>query len=250
MQEYFPIPTDTQREIDSMTFQVGLVAANGIVIASDKRATIFQPNIQMAGSEYSNTTTKIYTSFDNTVTCAFAGDETGPIVAGAIIGLNIREDMSLEQTSALLKNTADAARQAHIQGLTEQQKGLLRDASLLVALPNLKRWPLWKVIVRQSSLCSSGNRFFSGGIGSSAIYISEFGHRPSISVDEAVFLASHTVLEAGRMNPAGIDGLDVFVHSDNRIGLLLEDDIDQLKLWSASVLEQTRLAMRGKSPSN
>jgi len=228
-------------ELDSMTFQVGLVAHDGLVIASDRKVTIFQPHLRKPGSRYTTQGRKICTSEDHSIICAVAGDELADAVARRIIRLKI-ENLRIEALNELLKTTADEASAGHTKGMAEGHESLrVRESSVLVGIPDAKECPLWRIAVRDSSAPHYGAKLFGGDEASSAIYVAEaFYQEYSTSVDRAVAIAAHTVLEAGRLNPSGVSGLDVFVCSELGKRFLSQKEIEGLKDWSEKVHDGTR----------
>lgn len=81
----------------------------------------------------------------------------------------------------------------------------------------------------------SENKVVSGNHSNPAMSLVELFYDekcPSLSARELIPLAAHTILTAGRYNPAGIGGLEIVICTTQGFELLKKEEITELTGWS------------------
>jgi hypothetical protein len=192
-----------------MTFQIGMVGSDGIIIASDRRCCY-------PGCPYTDAslTDKITVVESKKLAYCCAGDQLCIAAAKRIVGQIDEQQGDLEikswfETCAVEVVKAERERQQSVG----MQPGEIppRGGSILLAYCKSVPPALWRIEIPVgpppwAQKIENKNRI--GDSSTPACFFSERYYRGR-PVDELIFLAAHTVLTAGAMNPAGIGGLDV-----------------------------------------
>jgi hypothetical protein len=220
-----------------MTFQIGMVGNDGILLASDQLATYSGNSYQ-----YSDTSRmrKIAITQTGRIAYCCAGDRLS-IVTGAAIANSIDQ---LDEYSASVKDCVVQAVYSSstpvIAGECKQPDGNaepLRGGSILVA--TCKPLGLWRIDVIPGKLPIVVPILDKAKIGDSntaAPFFTEsyYSNRP---VEELLFLAAHTVLTAGAMSQ-WVKGLDIVLCKPSGCKMLTGQRIEELTLRSETLRSQ------------
>ena len=197
-----------------MTFQIAIVATDGLVLASDtqKRVTEWQ---QADGSEYIpdtiNNSSKLSLSERHSAAIAFAGWSDVDAFAGDLLAKHLDSLPSLNDSEigVILKKWGDDYYSKSRLSSGASRTSLL---NLLVARPNSK-FPIIKLGVNyDSNLRDSKTYMVSGHENNAGVFWPEYlrVHKESRGLDDATAIAAMTILTAGEINPYGIGGLEIW----------------------------------------
>lgn len=186
-----------------MTMQVGLVASDGIVIASDKKLSY-----SGAGTNQAATTDKITWNDDQNILCADAGFRTSNTIASQIVNLDTLE-LLLEPTDfrwrqQLFKTASGVSRPSVLNPL---------DEVIVVRRDSLdKFWIVGKTTGSGESVDSVSDRLVTGDTGNLGRLWPSFFYKSSMNVTEMSFLAVLTIWWGEKHNPSSIgNGIDLVV---------------------------------------
>lgn len=217
-----------------MTFQIGMVATDGIILASDRRI------LNEIGYRISEHTAKIICHSDPNSMYCWSGDESPGDVARRF--LDFFTDVTVdsgrtkdEQITEMLRKAADDvwASQYGPRYSTPGSHLSLNNAAgtLLLACRGESRIGLWSMNYgRQISVYPVNDKSHAGDPRSSAVLFAELYYRAHQTIDELILLAAHSVLMAGKLNPTGINGLEIALwrNSESSPQRLSNSEIDEL----------------------
>ena len=223
-----------------MTFQVGLVGHDGLVIASDRRA-VAEGNLN-TDSRWVRQTSEVRKillrpeTFD--FVCVYSINEVAADIAARLV-----EDRSI----AGFKSNDDVIRRLRtkceeiIQGYAPEYRPF--GSTLMVALPRapIEVARLWRISFFPNPIVTERSpRAYGGDAGNSAIYFAERfqdnGEECKRSIEELTTVAAHTVLEGYQLNKTFVGGLDVCVCKDGNDPYFVEgEELRGLKERSAEL---------------
>jgi hypothetical protein len=220
-----------------MTFQIGMVGSNGILLASDQLAT-YSGN----SSQYPDTslTRKITVTQNGRIAHCCAGDRLSIITGAAIAnGIDQLDEYSASITDHVIQAIYSSSGPV-ITGECKQSIGnseTLRGGSILVA--TCRPLGLWRIDVIPEKLplvVQILNKAKIGDSNTPAPFFTESYYRKR-PVEELTFLAAHTVLTAGAMSQS-VKGLDIVICRPSGCNMLTNDSIEALKLRSETLWAQ------------
>lgn len=221
-----------------MTLQVAFVGSDGFVMASDRKVTFWQP------SRYSSPTGKFAVSDENGIVCAHSGDEFALEAANHLIGIRIPIEVTQENLRSLMKKESDIAWQKHVPRKRSGEPGSSQQPMVLVGLMRCKEWPLWRIVVKESSDCvPTQQKAFAGDQTSGATFFAEsfYSKGPLRPVHEVLLLAVQTILEGNRLNPTYVsEEFDLIVCKDGKLGSINTEEIEQLKAKTEEIHQQLK----------
>jgi hypothetical protein len=156
----------------------------------------------------------------------------------------------VDEIATLLMDTSNCAWKNHVSSMNDVQKGLLNSAAVLVAIPQFKGYPLWRVQVKESSVATPGSKLFAGDRSCSALYLTERFYNQNLSRNDSIFLAAHTILEAGLISGNYISGLDVLEWFDGNPRFLETPEIERLKNLSTELSDRISKSIRSRPETN
>lgn len=202
---YIPDPEEIP-----VTFQIGMVGSDGVLLASDRLAS---QSATDGPGPYRDTfrTDKIRITESKRIAYCCAGDklsiEAGRKIAGSIAEL--QGDYAIQQGIYSYGSEAISEERQRMAGKQPWER--LRGGSLLLvtSVPSLGLWRV-DIALDRNIPCALKveDKIWVGDNTTPAAFFPEryYQKRP---IEELVFLAAHTVLTAGSMNPAGVGGLDI-----------------------------------------
>jgi hypothetical protein len=207
--------------VRGMTFQVGLCATDGFVIAGDRK------KVQLDGYRNSTVSTKIKMNKGETVVCACSGD-----------------DVALQAANFLFDSDAEIS-WTHPEEVIRKRIGnfwgkywgeaanavppcvqLQAHRTLLIGSVDSPR--LFECQLSSMPTCSPVvDKIVCGDGGNPAGFFVERYWRKT-SAKKLLFLAAHAVLLAGRLNPAFVEGLEMVICDNGNLKLIGQDEIAEL----------------------
>lgn len=216
-----------------MTFQVALAGNDGFVIASDRKVTSYMPCLWGAYTD------KILVSKTEDIVCAFSGTDLGKCVALNFCDSDLAGKCKDKSNSTGLELSREAERIIEgYRAIDVRTKDIL--STVIIGFPKVKGSSLWSLPVKEgatvvpklvSDVEIAGDVFNPSGLFANTF----FACKP---VDELIFLAAHSVIEAGRFNPTTVGGLDVVVCRENKVIKLTQEQKDELTVRSEKLRQR------------
>jgi hypothetical protein len=217
-----------------MTLQVGLVGTDGIVLASDKKAVVFDPAL------CTSLVSKILIDREKGLAGCCAGNEIS-----ARIRREIFSNSNLLQREYPQSPIEELATQIYRDIPTEEQAGGNPSDLLIVSLNDLRHLYHLRMSATQCTLRLKENKHIQGDLGNPARLFVEayYSKKP---IHGLVFLAAHTILTANRLNPTTVEGLEVVKCTTKNFEPVSESELQVLVVRSQKTAEQTeRSIFRG-----
>jgi hypothetical protein len=197
-------------EEEPMTLQVGLMARDGFVIASDRkasrdfrpvttiRANISRTQVRGVASEIR----KVLVSRNKNLVCAFSGDDLSKNMADALVASCPKQFSDDQAIEAYFKKTAEPF----------MFKGTQPENQLLIAGTTTPHYWLWRIFFFSGSVIVQRihDKITGGDDANPAAYLLERFYRDDMPVADLEVLAAHFVLE-GRHFSTQIRGLDILI---------------------------------------
>jgi hypothetical protein len=231
-----------------VTFQVGIVATDGVILASDTRVTQIEGQALYStaeGQRLFSTSEKIVVH-DEVPRLAYcwAGDQLQSRIAHDFSDSARKEKstLSFQQIRELLIRTATLALIALYPGYPhELPQGTLASprkhtgGSVLVAYPGLSTVELWKLRVDCTlDAFPVRDKTAAGDTINPAIFFLEKYYRQD-TIDKLLPLAVHTILTAAALNPKDIGGLEIVTCRNERFERLPAERIAELTQFSQTL---------------
>jgi hypothetical protein len=221
-----------------MTFQIGMVGSDGILIASDQKAGRWE--------RYKTT---------SHVTKVFCDAELGAIYCGSGSDVAVRAgkrtiEIALSEPNLPMSKCAEkAATEVWIQRYENPEfTGQPQEESVVIARVTDSNSDLWYVKVGNPSLCKPIlDRVNIGDVSNASIFFSE-RYFPGMSekrppIARLLPLAAHIVLMAGKLNPTGVDGLEIAICRVGECRKLEENELAPLRDFSNRIDDLFRLEL-------
>jgi hypothetical protein len=195
-----------QPEETAVTFNVGLVGTDGVVLASDTKVSFWEQ------TRTSSTASKLYSNPETGIACAVSGDEVTPFIAREVCQTRINDGLSEDDVFTQLHGVATSAWQLHVPKKRDNSPERNPHSRLLIVLPRCN-FPLWSIAAGPNT--GSGTKCYrdkahDGDPSNAAKYFLEFYAQSKLRpMRELVFLAAHTIRTAAILNPTGVGGLEI-----------------------------------------
>jgi hypothetical protein len=206
-----------------MTLQVGLIGSDGFVLASDTKAS----------NGFGSTTTRKLILVGPMV-CAVSGDHILSTLGRKLIDAYKPEIVWSERAESIVEDLP----------LPSYKRSQL-SGSLIFALPE---WDVFQEVSVTSGVVASMpfNPAFGGDSPNLATYFCKAYYSSSKTVQELSVLAAHTIIEAARVNPSSIGGLEIVVgRKGEEARYLNESELRFLRDKSGKVYQITENAIVG-----
>jgi hypothetical protein len=199
-----------------MTLQIGFVARDGFLIASDRRTVsgfglpdnpgVRTPKIRTGG------TRKIFVSEVSGLVCAFSGSDMSHDIAEKLISSTPSRIQTHSEIRTHLQRSEEFAR-----ALGQEPRGEMIIAGIPDASENTDK--LWRIFFRNApgytaTIMPIYPKLFGGDESNSAVFLGERYCDPSKTVEESQLLAAHVILEGSKVNSLSVGGLDILVAKD------------------------------------
>jgi hypothetical protein len=210
-----------------LTFQVGMVGSDGILLASDLKRT----HVGMLRGIYRTSSNQQKIHIEGHVAYCSSGDDLAEVAAQTFCA---QAASGFVGDSEIHRRLVASAQEALTKEKGAKPNGLLsrRGGSVLFALRTADgRFQLWclDVIGLAPTAQRVLNRIINGDWGNAAgFFIERYFPERRRPIQELRLLAAHTVLVAGRLNPAGVGGLEIVRCSSAGFEKLGEDEIAAL----------------------
>jgi hypothetical protein len=220
-----------EEEVNAMTLQVGLVATDGVVLASDRLLGQFE------GSGFSQVRTSKFLGSDR-VLCCYSGDTVAEHAAYHIVS---SEEFPFPLEKEALRNALIAAGNKAWReiGMPAGLHEWAPTRKVLVALGGTIPFSqLWVVHVSPSTIANEVlDKVVAGDDRNTARhFLNNYVAWPPADMSHLVVIAAHTVLAGGRENPSGVGGLEVaLVPKNGRPVFLPLDRERELERISAEI---------------
>jgi len=175
-----------------VTMQVGMIGANGIVLAGDTRHYVEHPG--RCWHSYNSSKIKLDSTKRMAIACARSMDISFRIA---------------EQIFAALPSVAVELRADKIEEIGESlANGADVDCVVAFADPSPSLF-FFQCAKSGEARCEPVDKCAAGDVGNPAYFWAERYYRESLPVNQLVRLASHIVVAAGNMNNGSIRGLEI-----------------------------------------
>jgi hypothetical protein len=252
--EHLPIteyPSPQEEEIP-MTLQVGLVGTDGLVIASDQKATFAEDRTRA-----SSATQKLFWDTATGIVCAASGDPVAPHIARELVHRLIPGGGSSDIVFTALQGAVKELWQKHVPKKRNGEPD--REPSVCFLIGLMGNRCLWRILLpeRGSGTSPYLDKIHAGDDRNAAKYLTErfYKHSNLLPVSNLAFLAAHLILEGHELNPSGVEGLDilswrfgepkpkVFTEEEKRVLIRRSEGLSDLiehKLWDTDTTEGSR----------
>lgn len=232
------------REEYPVTFQVGIVGSDGVLLASDRLHTESgYPRIHK-GFE----SEKIEIIEEKKLAYCCAGDDL-TVMSARRIAASIGSE-SIDNPKALFIQAARDAVKEEFASRSERYGGQLFGGAILLAHQSAAGVKLWKVqveAVTPNAFAVDSPAVCIGDPCNSAVYFVEryIQKRPGrLPIDTLLPLAAHTVLMAGIMSGGIISGLEIVLCTSSGFRRLTKEELDSLTAYSADLDTDIAVALK------
>jgi hypothetical protein len=199
-------PISPREEEFPVTLQQGFVGDDGLLIASDQKATFLQGAIHTGALTH-----KIEWNAGNGIVCAASGNDTvAPRIAREMVTCGVSDTADGGEVYRLLQTRVDGLWMEHVPKKRDGEPDRNPDSCLIVGLIRNQNH-LWRISARQwtnSGVSPYTNKTPpTGDTGNAAQYFSERFYK-QMSVDRLALLAAHVILEGGKLS-SWVEGLDI-----------------------------------------
>jgi hypothetical protein len=202
------ISSPNQEEL-TMTLQVGFVANDGFVIASDRKATSGFGLRKNAGATTVNirrgAMMRKILAAESGIVCAFSGSDLSAAIAQKLVESAPRRFSTEVEIATYLQRSQEFAAMLGKVPTNEMIIAGVLDTPQGVSC-------LWRIFFFDVPMVLPiKDKLYGGDEGNSAIFFGEAYYEPSQGVDGLVPLATHIIAEGRKQNGLSVDGLDVLV---------------------------------------
>jgi hypothetical protein len=223
-----------------MTFQIGMVASDGIILASDTRAGRWDK------FKTTSEVRKLVCCPELGVAYCCAGSDV------AILAARKATELAEQQPGLSMERCAEKAaievwREEY--GDPNPRERQYRE-SVLIAKVTGSDSGLWRLNITSSSYCESIlDKDINGDASNSAVFFSEqyFQKMPN-TIGSLLPLAAHTVLMAGDRNQTGVGGLEIAICRIGECRKLTEKELAPLRDFSKR-LDDSMLKQLANTPN-
>jgi hypothetical protein len=215
------IPSVASIEDTPVTLQIGLVGTDGIVLAGDLKTRFFD-EVETFGL-----TSKILTSARG-IALAYSGYEISREVAKRIIADETLLDFD---DSAQWQTTEKIASDVYREPFPDIVAPDRRDSEiLLVSTCSIDHF--YSLEMRNENRCwlrRREDKAIAGHVVNSGCFFVERYYRKSATVEELALVAAYAIFAASKLNPPGIEGLEMVTCTKAEIGRMPDGDIKSLE---------------------
>jgi hypothetical protein len=228
-----------------MTFQVGIVATDGVILASDTRVTQIEGQAAFStaeGQRLFSDSWKIVV-YDDAPRLAYcwAGDQLQTRIAHDF-GDSVRKQkttLTFQEIREVLTRNATSALSALYPGypfqLPQGTQALPRKhtgGSVLAAYPGPSGVELWKLRVDNVvDAFTVRDKTAAGDMVNPAVFFLEKYYRPS-TIEKLLPLAAHTILMGSALSSSAVNGLEIATCRNDRFERLPVEEITELIQFS------------------
>jgi len=231
-----------------MTFQVGIVGSDGVLLASDRSHLSFAPGQGSARTSYS--ASKIHT--EGCIAYCTSGGEYSAFAAKRIIHY-LSTDRGVEQMRKALEDAGWEALQLCLKSLGQEVMEFRRHGSVLAVNISSSPVSLWHMDVAfvgreaiQIEDCKYG-----GDMGNAAVFFTERyrSGKTLVPIKNLRLMAAHTILMASKLNPTAVSGLEILECRADGFERVSDNEIAKLMSMSERLDTEISNALQAPSPS-
>lgn len=218
-----------------MTFQVGIVGSDGVLLASDTKALStagFQDGIS-AGANFSATTKKLFCCNEFRHAYCITGNDNAIWRVGRCAHEKIKKQgnviLSSEAVHSLLWDSVDEICPAISHGSKYY-------GSMLLCYRGEQSVDLWRVNLDSFGLAVNWvlDKTVEGDAANTAVFFLERYYRAA-PIKQLLPLAAHCILTAAKLNPTGVEGLEIVVSTLKETRKLEKHELSALKQVSETL---------------
>jgi hypothetical protein len=212
-----------------MTLQVALVGTDGIVLGSDRQKNFLPPDAGAVTT--SSLVSKIFRNDSRGVMASWSGANPAIEVAKRVVAFPDNEIRSPKALEDLAKEVFE----------DESTKlGMEYPASEVLLVTKSDVTKIYQLIVQKQPACWPVlDKVIAGNSANVAVYFVQRFYR-KLPMVELLPLVAHTILEGGRTNPGGIQGLEIVCCSEAGLEPVPDDKITELTDLSDRVESEIR----------
>jgi 20S proteasome alpha/beta subunit len=226
-----PIIQQPFQELEFMTWQVGLVGTDGIVLAGDRR--ILSRERGQQDDFNADDSTKFYTSED--AVCCWAGEVPAHFACQNIQGISWQHLTHDQRKSALEDCGKRGWITCHGTG-GPSYYGQVATSKVLVGFANDE---LWELEVFGNSKATKVTECVVSGGATTCRHITRHYIPENASAMDLAVIAAHSVLMAGKENPFSISGLEVAIFPSSGPYRFLDSNEIQGLIAASSYIEES-----------
>jgi hypothetical protein len=217
-----------------MTLQVALVGTDGIVVASDKKVNLLNQNFNTTAIR-----SKILINSDRKIAACWSGEQSP--------SYSLAEHIVLKMNDADLQFPYHPLRMASNEILSRRGIHGEEYGSAEVVVITIQNEPKAYEITAARDRCDcfeAPDKIVKGHIANPALFFTErFYERLPISA--LLPLAAHAIVTAGKINPRGIEGLEIIRCTNDGFNPLSNSEITDLIEWSDKFDQKIRRLVQG-----
>jgi 20S proteasome alpha/beta subunit len=213
-----------------MTMQIGMIASDGVIIASDRRW------VDQTGVRHTFAASKVVLDSARGIAVGRSGSYLVSLaVADRIIAELVQSDSDIPRIS--IQNIAN-------QVWNKTSRHPSESIHCLVALNAKDSHSLFSLQPGPDGLVCENvfDKMCTGDLGNAALFFHE-GYYTQRPISELKFLAAHIVLSAARLNPIGVDGLEMVLCDANGIHSVSPGEIQEMKSRSTTLDAHIRASL-------
>jgi hypothetical protein len=216
-----------------MTFQIGMVGSDGVLLASDTLCTVDPP---LSGSiRHTYNTPKIELDEHNGIAYCWSGDQLGRLttqIVSETLGevphhLNFKQFLYTSAQAAIIKASALK---------TDGDVRMFRHCMSQIVIRRSARLELWKLEIINQGNCGipvqiypeeMSAKCFTGDVSNQAVYFAE-RHFQKLPIKDLTLLAAHSVIMASKFS-SGVGGLQIALCRESGFSILSDEEIADLR---------------------
>jgi hypothetical protein len=213
-----------------MTLQVALVGTDGIVLGSDRKENFTPPSPTLSDSvTTSSQGCKIFRDDSRGVMACWSGQNPAKEVARQVVKMPDADIQKPQAWVALANEVFD--RESRKLGMDyAESEVILVTKNDLTTIHRIKvdRESLWVPVL---------DKAIAGHTANAAVYFTErfYPKDKKLPMADLIPLVAHTILDAGRANPYGIEGLEIVCCSREGLLSVTDNEISRLTEFSSRV---------------
>jgi hypothetical protein len=218
-----------------MTLQVGMIASDGILIASDKCMT------ELSSARSTSLMSKIIHLREFKTFYCFSGDDCAWL-AGQDFQKKLRAGFNFDDTIQELQSIGNVRWQTEKNEFESKSRRWVEDADRRLTIAFYGRNPaeLWHLkIAKQSQAIPIFDKRISGDLSNTAVFFSEryFRNQNRLNLTALKKLAAHVILMGHELNQPSVDGLEImtFRYGDELAQSATETELAELQEFSLTL---------------
>jgi len=203
-----------------MTLQVALVGTDGLILASDTKVNVLNQNFNSTA-----TRSKVLIAHDRKIAACWSGEQWPSYnLADQIVRRMSDADFQYPYNS--LRTLASEI--VNRRGIHGEEYA----SAEVIVVTNQNEPKTYEITAtRDRCDCWRQDKIVKGHLANPALYFTE-RYYDRLSIARLLPLAAHVIVNAGRINPRGIEGLEVILCTKEGFETLNAAEIAELVAWS------------------